>query len=70
MTSARQREWRNESNLLTPAASSQVNVGLATNNFEKGQTLVRTILRIGVSPVTVNVVTVVTLAGQSTRELT
>ena len=54
MTSRRQREWRNESGILTPALNSQVNVAIGSTVFQKGATVVRIIGEIAMTPVTVD----------------
>jgi len=55
MPSDRQRQWRNEVNLLTPAAASQVSVQLATGLFNKGCTPVRLLLSVSIPPVTLTI---------------
>ena len=74
MTSPRrQREWRNETNLLTPAANTQASVGIASGVFEKGCTMVRMLLDIYMTPVTLDVnsqVYIAVWAGRTTPPTT
>ncbi len=55
-------EWRNEFSLLAPAASTQVSKVIAGTLFAKGCTLQRILLRVSLSPVTVDTIVVAHMA--------
>ena len=59
MAGDRRREWRNETNVLAPAAGSQAQIGIGTTVFDKGCTVVRIILDISVKLITPSVNTFV-----------
>ena len=62
MVSRRAREWSNESGLLTPAASTQVSFTLASAVSGKGVTVIRVLMDVAISPVTLNVDAILDLA--------
>ena len=62
MPGDRTREWRNKFELLGPAAASQINTTLADGIFTKGCTLQRIICDVSLSPITVDLITVVHMA--------
>ena len=69
MTMRRTREWQNMSVTLTPAANAQVtSVLLGDGTFNKGATLIRSIVDFTITPVTLDVPAVVTIALWSGRE--
>jgi len=54
MADRRAVRWRNESNLLTPAADAQEEAGISTGVFDKGTTLTRILMELAITPVTTN----------------
>ena len=54
-TQRRAREWINRTDLLTPAASGQADVAISTALFNKGCTVVRILLDVDITPVTLGV---------------
>ena len=58
----RTREWKNETIILSPAANTQVATEFATGLTIKGATLQRIIVQLAVTPVTVDVNTIIHFA--------